>query len=59
MTAIILGRFSARAWQFRARIIAGIGIQALFQRSRGQTQSLPPRRCLHGFEIQIANGLAA
>jgi hypothetical protein len=31
----------------------------LFQRAGGQTQGLSPRRHLHGFEIQIPNGLAA
>jgi hypothetical protein len=40
-------------------MIAGVGIQPLFQGSRGQAQSLPPRRHLHGFEIQILDGLTA
>jgi hypothetical protein len=40
-------------------MIAGIGIQPLFQCSRGQAQSLPPRRRLQGFEIQILDGLMA
>jgi hypothetical protein len=39
---MILGRFSARAGQLRARMIAGIGIQPLFQGARG---------CLQRFEI--------
>jgi hypothetical protein len=59
VTAMILGRCSAGARQLRARMIAGVGIQPLFQCSRGQPQSLPPRRRLHRFEIQIANRLAA
>jgi hypothetical protein len=32
-------------------MIGGVGVQPLFQRSGGQTQSLPPRRRLHSFEI--------
>jgi hypothetical protein len=31
----------------------------LFQRTGGQTQSLPSRRHLYGFEIQILDGLVA
>jgi hypothetical protein len=42
VAAMILGRFSARAGQLRARMIAGIGIQPLFQGARG---------CLQRFEI--------
>ncbi len=59
VTAMILGRFSAGAGQLRAGMIAGVGIQPLFQRARGQPQSLPPRRHFHGFEIQILDGLMA
>jgi hypothetical protein len=40
-------------------MIGSIGVQPLFQRSGGQAQSLPPRRHLHGFEIQILDGLTA
>jgi hypothetical protein len=40
-------------------MIGGIGVQPLFQRSRGQTQSLPPRRHLHSFEVQVPDGLTA
>jgi hypothetical protein len=32
-------------------MIAGIGIQPLFQGARGQPQGLPPRGCLQRFEI--------
>jgi hypothetical protein len=38
-------------------VIGSIGVQPLFQCSRGQPQSLAPRRHLHGFEIQIGNRL--
>ena len=58
-TAMILGRFSAGAGQLRAGMIAGVGIQPLFQRSRGQMQSLPPSRGLQCFEIQVLDGLTA
>ncbi len=47
VAAMILGRLSARAGQFRTHMIAGIGIQPLFQESaRGQPAGLPPRGCL-------------
>jgi hypothetical protein len=38
-------------------MIGSIGVQPLFQCARGQSQSLSPRRYLHGFEIQIGNCL--
>jgi hypothetical protein len=56
---MILRWFSAGASQFWAGVIAGIGIQALFQRACRQTQSLPSCGDFDGFEIQIADGLAA
>jgi hypothetical protein len=56
---MIQSRLAAGAGQFRAYMIAGIGIQPLRQRSRGQPQSLPPRGCLQCFEIQILDGLTA
>jgi hypothetical protein len=59
MAAVILSRFSAGASQFWAGVIAGIGIQPLFQCSCRQTQSLPSCRRFDGFEIQISDGLAA
>jgi hypothetical protein len=59
VAAMLLSRFSAGAGQFRSRMIAGAGIQPLFQRSRGQPQSLPPRRCLQCFQIQMLDGLMA
>jgi hypothetical protein len=59
VTAMILGRFSTGARQFWTRTIAGVGIQPLFQCACGQPQSLPPRRRLQRFEIQILNGLMA
>jgi hypothetical protein len=37
VTAMILGRSSAGAGQFRARMIAGVGVQPLFRCSRGQS----------------------
>ena len=40
-------------------MIGSVGVQPLFQRSRGQSQSLSPRRHFHGFEIQIGNCLMA
>jgi hypothetical protein len=57
MTAMILCQSSAGAGQFRPRIIGDIGVEPLFQRSRGQPQSLLPRCYLQRFEIQICNGL--
>jgi hypothetical protein len=56
---MILGWFSAGARQFWTGVIAGIGIQPLFERSCGQTQSLAPRSHLDGLEIQVLDGLAA
>jgi hypothetical protein len=56
---MILGKPSAGAWQFRSGVIGGVSVEPLFQRSGGQMQSLPPRRYLHGFEIQIPDRLAA
>jgi hypothetical protein len=38
-------------------MIGRVGVQPLFQGSGGQPQRLSPRRHLHGFEIQIGNGL--
>jgi hypothetical protein len=38
-------------------MIGQVGVQALFQRSRGQLQSLSPRRHLQRFKIQIFDGL--
>jgi hypothetical protein len=40
-------------------MIGGVGVQPLFQRARSEPQSLPPRRHLHRFEIQIPDALAA
>jgi hypothetical protein len=45
--------------QLRSGMIGSVGVQPLFQGSRGQTQGLSPRRHLHGFEIQIGNRLTA
>jgi len=50
---------SAGASPFWAGVIAGIGIQPLFQRSCRQTQSLPWCGHFDSFEIQISAGLAA
>jgi hypothetical protein len=38
-------------------MVGSIGVQALFQRSRRQSQSLSSRRHLHGFEIQTGKRL--
>jgi len=38
-------------------MIGLVGVQPLFQGSRGQPQSLSTRRHLHSFEIQIGNCL--
>ena len=51
VTAPILGWFPTGARQFRSRMIGSVGVEPLFQGERRQTQSLPPRRYLHGFEI--------
>lgn len=55
MSAAILRPGAAGAGQFRFRMIAGIGVELLFQSARGQTQGLPPGRHLHGFKIQISD----
>jgi hypothetical protein len=39
-------------------MIAGVGVQALFQCTRRQLQSLPPRRHFHRLEIQVGDRLA-
>ena len=36
-------------------MIGDVGVQPLFQRSRGQSQYLPPRCYLQRFQIQIGN----
>ena len=59
VATMILGRASAGAGQFCACMIAGVGIQPLFQCSCGQPQSLPLCGYFDGFEIQISDGLAA
>jgi hypothetical protein len=59
VATMILSWFSADAIQLWAGVIAGIGIQPLFQRSCRQTQSLPSCGYFNGFEVQIADGLAA
>jgi hypothetical protein len=56
---MILGRLPAGAGQFRTCMIAGVGIQPLFQGSRGQPQSLPARGCFQRFEIQVLDGLTS
>jgi hypothetical protein len=40
-------------------MIAGIGVQPLFQGARGQPQSLPPRGCFQRFKVQVSDRLAA
>jgi hypothetical protein len=40
-------------------MIAGVGVQALFQRTRRQAQSLPPRCYFHRLEIHLGDRLAA
>jgi len=57
VAAVILSRSAAGAWYLWPRMIGGIGVQPLFQRSGCQAQSLPSRRHLHGFEIQVLDGL--
>jgi hypothetical protein len=36
-------------------MIAGVGVQSLFQSMRGESQSLASRRHLQGLEIQFGN----
>jgi hypothetical protein len=57
VTAMILSQPSADAGQFRPGMIGDVGIQPLFQCSRRQSQSLPPRCYLQSFQIKIRNGL--
>jgi len=59
VTAMILDKPSAGAGQFRPGVIGGVSVEPLFQRSGGQTQSLPPHRYLHSFEIQIPDRLSS
>jgi len=40
-------------------MIAGVGVQPLFQRMRGQAQSLAPCRHLYRFQIQFGDRLAS
>jgi hypothetical protein len=40
-------------------MIAGVGVQALFQGTRCQLQSLPPGCHFHSLEIQVDDRLAA
>jgi len=56
---MILGGCSACAWQFRTRMIGGVGVETLLQRSCSQTQRLPSCSRFDGFKIQILDGLAA
>jgi hypothetical protein len=59
MPAMILCGRTANAGQFWARVIRGVGVQALFECPRRQSQGLPPRCHLDCFEIEIADGLTA
>jgi hypothetical protein len=59
VTTVIPSGLSAGARQFWSRVIGSVGVQPLFQGPCCQTQSLPTRRHLHGFQIQIPDGLAA
>ena len=58
VAAMILRQPSAATGHFRTRMIGEVGVEPLFQRSRGQSQSLSPRCYLQRFPIQICNGLA-
>ena len=59
MPAMILGHSSAAARQLWTCVIGGVGVQPLFQGSRSQPQSLPPRGDFQSFEIQIVDSLRA
>ena len=59
MTTTILSRFPTQARQLRPRMIGGVGVQPLLQRSCRQTQGLSPRRYLYRFKIEIPDGGAA
>jgi hypothetical protein len=59
VAAAILGRSSVGARQFRSGMIGSVGGDVLFQRSRGQAQSLSPRWHLHGFQVHIRQCLPA
>jgi hypothetical protein len=59
MPAVVLCGRTANAGQFRARVIGGVGVQALFKRPRRQSQGLPSRGHLDCFEIEIVDGLTA
>jgi len=56
---LILSGASVRARQLSSLMIAGVGSQALFQRTGGQLQRLPPRRHLRRLQVQIRDRLAA
>jgi hypothetical protein len=53
VTAMILGGAAAGAGQFRSHMIAGVGVESLFQSTRSQAQCLPPCRRLYRFQIQL------
>jgi len=59
VAAMILGHLSAGAGQFWPLMIGHIGVEPLLQRSSSETKSLPPRRSLHCFEVQVLGGLTA
>ena len=51
VAAMILGKCSASARQFRTRMIGGVGVETLFQCPGSQTQSLPSCGYFDGFKI--------
>ena len=59
MPAMILRGRTAEAGQFRARVIGGVGVQALFECPRRQLQGLPPRCHFDCFKVQLADRLTA
>jgi hypothetical protein len=54
---MIVSQATARAGQLRPGMIAGVGVQSLFQSLGGESQSLASRRHLQGLEIQFGNRL--
>jgi hypothetical protein len=57
VAAMIVSQATAGAGQLRPGMIAGVGVQSLFQSLRGEPQNLASRRHLQGLEIQFGHRL--
>ena len=52
---MIVGHGTAGTGQLRSHMIAGVGVQWLFQSMGGESQRLASRRHLQGLKIQFGN----